>query len=323
MASITEPVNGVVEWIDRLQRRHPLLGFPYAVIKRYGEDHGGWLGALISYYGFFSLYPLLVVFTTIASWVLKDRPETLQTVLEALWSRVPFVSDALSAEVAAQVERLTGHGWVLFLSAARRLVGRLRRGPAPPGHGQHDLGSPALPPPGFFPKLLRGLLIIGMLGLGIIGTAVVAGLTLAVDFPVVAAVGAAIANIVLSAGLTIALYHIIIGTSVRTVEILPGALITAIGTYVVTLVGGLYVKHVIARMTGLYGPFATTIGLLAYVSVLVQIFVFGTEVNVVRAKRLWPRAMRPELGPADHRAIELTMQREALLSIDDPRGSPT
>ena len=113
MASITEPVNGVVEWIDRLQRRHPLLGFPYAVIKRYGEDHGGWLGALISYYGFFSLYPLLVVFTTIASWVLKDRPETLQTVLEALWSRVPFVSDALSAEVAAQVERLTGHGWVL------------------------------------------------------------------------------------------------------------------------------------------------------------------------------------------------------------------
>ena len=82
-------------------------------------------------------------------------------------------------------------------------------------------------------------------------------------------------------------------------------------------------KHVIARMTGLYGPFATTIGLLAYVSVLVQIFVFGTVVNVVRAKRLWPRAMRPELGPADHRAIELTMQREALLSIDDPRGSPT
>ena len=234
MASITEPVNGVVEWIDRLQRRHPLLGFPYAVIKRYGEDHGGWLGALISYYGFFSLYPLLVVFTTIASWVLKDRPETLQTVLEALWSRVPFVSDALSAQVAAQVERLTGHGWVLFLSVLVVLWG---------GFGVVRLlqdtvntiwGVPRYRRPGFFPKLLRGLLIIGMLGLGIIGTAVVAGVTLAVDFPVVAAVGAAIANIVLSAGLTIALYHIIISTSVRTVDLLPGALITAIGTYVVT-----------------------------------------------------------------------------------------
>ena len=247
MASITEPVNGVVEWIDRLQRRHPLLGFPYAVIKRYGEDHGGWLGALISYYGFFSLYPLLVVFTTIASWVLKDRPETLQTVLEALWLRVPFVSDAVSAEVAASGRTAHRSPAGCVPLRARRLVGWLRRGPAPPGHGQHDLrGVPRYRRPGFFPKLLRGLLIIGMLGLGIIGTAVVAGVTLAVDFPVMAAVGAAIGNMVLSAGLTIALYHIIIGTSVRTVDLLPGALITAIGTYVVTLVGGLYVEHVIA-----------------------------------------------------------------------------
>ena len=74
----------------------------------------------------------------------------------------------------------------------------------------------------------------------------------------------------------------------------------------ITLVGGLYVKHVIARMTG-SRPFATTIGLLAYVSLIVQVFVFGTEVNVVRARRSGPgdgagSARRP-------RAIELTMRR--------------
>ena len=213
-------------------------------------------GALISYYGFFSLYPLLVVFTTIASWVLKDRPETLQTVLEALWSRVPFVSDALSAEVRRRsngspvTAGCCSSPCSSSCGVASAWSGSSRTRSTRSGESRVTAA------PGFFPKLLRGLLIIGMLGLGIIGTAVVAGLTLAVDFPVVAAVGAAIANMVLSAGLTIALYHIIIGTSVRTVDILPGALITAIGTYVVTLVGGLYVKHVIARMTGLYGPFA-------------------------------------------------------------------
>ena len=84
------------------------------------------------------------------------------------------------------------------------------------------------------------------------------------------------------------------------------------GTYGITLVGGLYVKHVIARMSGVYGPFASTIGLLAYVSLLVQAFVLGTEISVVRARRLWPRAMTSDLGDADQRAIELTMGREAL-----------
>lgn len=70
-------------------------------------------------------------------------------------------------------------------------------------------------------------------------------------------------------------------------------------------------------MSGLYGPFASTIGLLAYVSIMVQIFVMATEVNVVRARNLWPRALTPALGEPDLRAIELTMHREALAERPD------
>ena len=82
----------LVRRVDELQRRRRVIGFSFAVAKRYGEDHGGWLGSLIAYYGFFSLYPLLVVFVTIATWMFKDRPEALQRVLEALRSKLPFVT---------------------------------------------------------------------------------------------------------------------------------------------------------------------------------------------------------------------------------------
>ena len=77
--------------------------------------------------------------------------------------------------------------------------------------------------------------------------------------------------------------------------------------------------YLIARggdMTNVFGPFASTIGLLAYVSLLIQIFVFATEVNVVRSKRLWPRALTEHLGEPDLRAIELSMGREALFDPD-------
>ena len=126
----------------------------------------------------------------------------------------------------------------------------------------------------------------------------------------------AVATVALSIGIAIAVYHLAIAIPVQTRVLLPGAFIIAIGTYIVTLFGGLYVKDVVARMSGLYGPFASTIGLLAYVSVIVQVFVIGTEVNVVSAKRLWPRSMTETLHPPDRRAMGLTMSREALASPD-------
>ena len=84
-------------------------------------------------------------------------------------------------------------------------------------------GVPRFRRPGFFPKLGRGMLIIGLLGLGVVGTAVVAGVTLAVDLPILAAIAAALGNVAISTGIAIVLYRIVIATSVRTADILPGA----------------------------------------------------------------------------------------------------
>ena len=77
-----------VKWLDSnldrfdaFQRRHSVIAFPHAVFKRYGEDRGGWLGAVISYYGFFSLLPALLAFVTIVYLVLGEQPTLLTNVL--------------------------------------------------------------------------------------------------------------------------------------------------------------------------------------------------------------------------------------------------
>ena len=156
--------------------------------------------------------------------------------------------------------------------------------------------------------------MLALLGLGVVASAVVTGITLAVDLPVIAAIGAAVANIALSALLTLAIYRLVLGRAVPYRDHIPGAVIMGVGVWGLTLIGGLYVQRVIARMTNVFGPFASTIGLLAYVSLLIQIFVLATEVNVVRSKRLWPRALTREFGEPDRRAIMLSMQREALFA---------
>ena len=319
MEVMSESSGNLVRRVDELQRRRRVLGFPLAVAKRYGEDHGGWLGSLIAYYGFFSLYPLLVVFVTIATWVFRDRPAALQRLLEALWSKLPFVTAEFGAEVEQQVRSLTGQGWVLALSLIVTMWGAIGVVRVLQDTVNTMWGVPRYSRPRLLAKLRRGLAVIALLGLGVVGTAVVAGITLTVDLPLVAAFAAAVANVALAAGIVVALYHLTIGTSVRTSDVVPGALITAAGSYGITLLGGLYVKHVIARTSGVYGPFASTIGLLAYVSLLVQVFVVGTEVSVVRARHLWPRSLTSDLGDADQRAIELTMGREALIPAARPQ----
>ena len=311
------PGGGVVSSVDRFQRRHPVAGFPFAVAKRYGEDHGGWLGSLIAYYGFFSLYPLLVVFVTVTTWVLRDRPDQLRRVLEALWSRLPFVSDQFSGEVQDQVRSLTGQGWVIGVSMLVALWGGIGVVRVLQDTVNTIWGVPRFRRPNFLLKVVRGLAVIALVGIGVIGTAVVAGITVVVDLPIAAAVGATVGNIVLAAALALGVYHLVIATRVRTADLLPGTLITGVGTYALSLLGGLYVQRVVTRMSGIYGPFASTIGLLAFVSLSVQVFVIATEVNAVRARQLWPRALGGDLGPADRRAIELTMRREALGSLDE------
>src|ERR1700752_1196777 len=68
-------VNRIIAWADRLQRKHGVLGFPYAVVKKYGDDEGGRQAALITYYGFLSIFPLLLLGVAILSRVLADNPD--------------------------------------------------------------------------------------------------------------------------------------------------------------------------------------------------------------------------------------------------------
>ena len=58
---------GVADRVDAAQQKHRVLGFPLAVLYKYVDDQGGYLSALITYYAFVSLFPLLLLSSTV--WV--------------------------------------------------------------------------------------------------------------------------------------------------------------------------------------------------------------------------------------------------------------
>jgi uncharacterized BrkB/YihY/UPF0761 family membrane protein len=87
-------------------------------------------------------------------------------------------------------------------------------------------------------------------------------------------------------------------------ELLPGVIVAAVGWQLLQHLGGYYLDHELKRTSPLYGVFALVLGLLAWLYLGAQMTIFAAEINVVRARRLWPRSFfSDELIETDRRAL--------------------
>src|SRR6195952_5951311 len=81
----------VTSRLDSFQQRHPAAGFPLAVIYKYSDDQGNYLAALITYYAFVSLFPLLLLLTTVLAFVLRGDPHLQKQILHSTLSQFPVI----------------------------------------------------------------------------------------------------------------------------------------------------------------------------------------------------------------------------------------
>src|ERR1700710_2543754 len=91
----------VVDAMDAYQRRHRWLGFPLGVLYKFGDDQGSYLTALITYYGFLSLFPLLLLLVTILGFVLQHDPGLQARVVGSTLTQLPIVGSQLGRDVHA------------------------------------------------------------------------------------------------------------------------------------------------------------------------------------------------------------------------------
>ncbi|MGA8926223.1 MAG: YhjD/YihY/BrkB family envelope integrity protein, partial [Solirubrobacterales bacterium] len=88
-----------VKATDAYQRRHRWLGFPIAVVYKFGDDQGPYLTALITYYGFLSLFPLLLLLVTILGFVLQGDPHLQDKVVNSTLAELPIIGSQLRENV--------------------------------------------------------------------------------------------------------------------------------------------------------------------------------------------------------------------------------
>ncbi len=291
-------VQRILSRIDEFQQRHRPLGFAFAVVKKFGDDRGGNLAALLTYYGFVSLFPLLLVATTVLGYVLHGNPDLQKRIVDSTLANFPIIGD----QIRANVTTVRGTGIAVVVGILFALYGGLGIADVLQQALNRIWGVPVYARPGFFPRLTRSLALIAMLGLAILATTALSGIGGSLAPDLVTNIGVALvaigANIVL---FTIA-FQVMIVRTVAWRELLPGAIAAGIAWEFLQRLGRFYVSHVLQGMGQVYGMFAVVLGLLVWISLQARVVLYAAEISAVRVTKLWPRSIGPPLTDADQRA---------------------
>ena len=95
---------------DKQHQQRAWIAFPYAAMKKFGDDQAGNLAALIAYYGFLSLFPLMMVLVTLLGLLLRNNP-SCRTPSEPLRSPTsPFSEDRSPATSTRSAEAVSPSG---------------------------------------------------------------------------------------------------------------------------------------------------------------------------------------------------------------------
>lgn len=314
---MVERAEGTVRAIDRFQQRHAWAGFPYAVVKKYGDDQGGYLAALIAWYAFFSVFPLLLVFVSVLGIVLANDPELQQRIIDSALASFPIVGPTIASEIHA----ISGNAVALAIG----LLTTLWAGLGVVQAGQNAMNRvwdvPRKDWPNFWISRLRSLVMLAVLAALILVSTLLSGL---------ATVGGGLGSLdrawqlaislLLNLALFLLVFRVLARIDLRWREVLPGAIVAALFWTVLQSLGGLYVTHTIKNASNVYGTFAMVIGLLVWIYLGAQLTLYCAEINVVRVRRLWPRSLvQPPLTEADRRALRagaLVEQRRAEQRVD-------
>lgn len=294
----------VTSRLDDLQRQHPGAGFPIAVLYKYFDDSGGYLAALITYYGFLSFFPLLLLGSTILGIVLAGDPSAQKAVLDSALSQFPVIGAQLR-----QPGRIGGGLAGLLVGGLGALYGGLGVAVA----AQYAMNTAWTVPKNNRPNPIkargRGVLLLGTVGVAILGTTVLSALgggagPLGIGLRVLAL----IASVALNAAVFVLGFRVATARRLSSRQVAPGALAAAVIWQLLQSFGATYVGHVVKNASATNGVFALVLGLIGFIYLASVAVVLCVEINVVRVDRLYPRALLTpvtddvELTAGDERA---------------------
>ena len=275
-----------VQWTERprllaLRRRSAFINAAARATEHYRVHRTGRNAALISHYGFLSIFPLYLAFTTILGFILDDRPDLADDIIDSALSRIPIIGQ----QIALAPTDLSGSVPVLVIGLLIALWGGLKAFNAIQWALDDIRDTPLFERRSLVKVRLWSLVGILVVGGAQVATAIATAYIANARLQVVHRVGF-VASI-------LAIHFVVVAVTYRWLcshppalrQLWPGAVWSALAFTVLQVFGTTIVTRAIARASPVYGTFASVIALLAWLSLHSMVALLGAELNQVLPMR--------------------------------------
>ncbi|OSC29206.1 ribonuclease BN [Mycobacterium vulneris] len=277
----------MVGWLDELQRRNRVVGVIVGVVYKYNDDQGGYLAALITYYGLVSLFPMLLLLTTGLGVVLAGRPDLQAQVLHSTLSQFPVLGAQLH-----HPEGLSGGTVGVIVGLLGALYGGLGVGQALQNAMDTVWAVPKHKRPNPIRSRLRSLMLLLVLGSAAVAATLLAAAGHATgSVGIFSKIGLVLVAVAINALICLVAFRVTTARALTYRQVLPGAVAAAFIWQMLQWFGAGYVAHTVKRASATNSVFALVLGALAFLFLASVALVMCAEVNVVLVERLYPRAL--------------------------------
>ncbi len=304
-----------VRRFDSFQRRHRPTALVVAVLKKFSDDQAGHEAALIAYYGFFALFPLLLLFVTILGFVLQGDPQARDAILNSALKQFPIIG----TQLRQNSHSLNGSGIGLVIGIGGSVLSGLGITMAAQNAFNTVYAVPFKERPDFFGSRVRGLKLLIVFGLLQVVSTVVTGLVAGGFGGVLLFLAGILVGLALNFVLFFTVFRLLVDDAISTRELRPGIVMASVLWEIVQLLGGIYLGHVLKGANQTYGTFGTVIGLLVWLYLGARVVVYSAEINTVLTRGLWPRSILDPPTPADRRvraALAKVQERDDKQTVD-------
>jgi YihY family inner membrane protein len=290
----------VVDQLDLAQKRWKPTGVAVATAKKFSEDQSTSLAAMIAFWAFFSVFPLLLVAVTVLGFVLPASDK--QSVLSRVSDMFPLLD-------TKTISGLTGSWWPLLVGS----VSALWSGIGVVGTMQTALNSvweiPYHRRPGRLKQIGRSVWVLSTIGAGLVATTLLSSFITStangVHLGVAGHIGGYVVAIVFDVGLVLAAFRILTERGVTIRDVLPGAILTGVTFFVLQELSAFIISRHLKSAQSTYGHFATVITILWWFYLQSVVTLLGAQLNVVLKDRLYPRSLvKAPQTEADHRVLQ-------------------
>jgi YihY family inner membrane protein len=288
--------------MDRFQSRRSWAAVPVAVWRKFYDDQAGYLAALVCYFAFVALFPLLLIFFTILDITLKNHPDLHRDLLNSVLTQYPV----LGTQIENNIGTVSGTGLQLGVGIAVLLLGTRGVAFAMQNALCNVWGIARPERPSFLKRALYGLALVTAIGTGLVVTSFLSGIVGGAGHFLSgfgAHVWAVAISLTLNVGVFWLSFRLATMNMVRWRNLWFGAVLAAVVWQVLQVAGGYFVTHSLHRASALYGTFGVVLGMLGWLYVQATVTMFCAEVDAVLAMGCWPRSLLSTVGAPPEGAI--------------------